>query len=291
MLDKRNSEEIDIPAEPVRQLNAGPPAPPPFLSPAKEGGAARRWWHGLTKQSKIGVLMTIGAFIAVVSVSWIASAAANGGANRAALVDGAKDLTPIATTSRFTESVYMLGFSALAFRLEETASNASGTTLELLTEMPYLSRATGGKDIRSRSRQVTSLPLAGAGRASGTGETRESAGEDTVNGGAELIRNGNRIAEQYVPLYQAYQGEVTAICEIVKKVDPPEEFKASYDLLLEACVTLSRAISESIQGLELLRDTSREKVLRSDRAVQESSRLIYEGTEYLNQAVALLPLQ
>jgi len=290
MLDKRNSEEIDIPAEPVTRFNAGPPARPPFLSPAREGGAAHRWWGGLTKQSKLSVLLAVGALIVVISISWIASSATGDVSNKAVLVDVTETVPPMDTSAHFTENVYFLGLSTLTFRLDETASNASLTTLELMAEMPHLTRSTGSKDVHSRAMPVIPTPLAGAGRASGLGESRETSGEDTVNGDAELLRRGNQIADRYVPLYQAYLDEVTVIQDTVEPLWPPEEFKASYDLLLKSCDTLSRAMSESIRGLELLRNASYENALQADRAIQESSRLLFEGTGYLNQSAALLPL-
>jgi len=289
-LDRRTPEDIDISTEPVRPLNAGHPSRPPFLSPEKRGGAARRWWVGLTKQSKLGILLAACAIIAVVSISFIASDVTGDSSSRVIPVNGETTVMPVNVSAHFTENVYFLGLSALTFRLNETAGNASLTTLELMAQMPHLTRSTGSKDVRSRALPVSPTPLAGAGQVSGMGETREPSGEDAVNGDAELIRKGNRLADRYIPVYQVYLEEITVIRETVAGVWPPEEFKASYDLLLKSCDTLSLAMSESIRGLELLRNTSPENALQADRAIQESSRLLFEGTGYLNQSAALLPL-
>ena len=290
VLDRRNTEDIDISTEPVRPLNAGPPARPPFLSPAREGGAARRWWGGLTKQSKLSILLAVGALIVVISISWIASSATGDITDSAVLVDGTETVPPVDTSAHFTKNVYFLGLSTLTFSLDETASKASLTTLGLMAEMPHLTRSTGSKDVRSHALPVIPTPLAGAGRASGMGELRDTSGEDAVDGDAELIRRGNQIADRYTPLYRAYLDEVTAIQDTVSRLWPPEEFKASYDLLLKSCDTLSLAMSESVRGLELLRNTTHDNALQADRAIQESSRLLFEGTGYLNQSAALLPL-
>lgn len=286
MLERRNSEEIDIEIEPVRQFNAGDPSPPPFLSPERGGGKVRRWWRGLTVRSKAGIAAAAGIIVVVVAVSWITAAMTNGDSARPPIV--ATTTLSRTTVSHFTGTVCTLRLSGLAHSAGDTVDRASGTTSQLLAEISYLSRSTGRGLFHARSPEAARPPGAGAGRTPGSGEPPKTDWDRGPDGEAEMIRNGNRIAEQYIPLYQSYEGEMEAVRVEAERLVPPPRLEASRDMLLVSCDTLSGAMAEYVRGLELLRDTNHEKVLEADKVIQNATRMMYEGANGLQLSVGLL---